>query len=641
MLLDWLMEARSDRGVRFLADNGEWRLRSYKELSLDVRRTACALRAAGGRPQDVAVIVTGDPEEFITAFNGALAAGMVPSPLAPPTAFRSAAHYERHLSAVMGLARPALVCGNRTVEAPLMQAVEGSGGSAVFVDVTCRTRPDGAAEQAADGPDALPVRRAPEDLALLQFTSGASGAPKAVRVSWANLAANIAAIRSRLRWSERDVFASWLPLHRDMGLIGGMLAPVVSGTDLWLMTPRQFVRSPRQWLACFGVHGATLTAAPSSGYAHAVRTVRPAELAGMDFSRWRAAVVGAERIDPAVLAGFQRLVGPHGLPEGALIGAYGLAENTLVATGASPGGGSRLVRVENTLLSTGDPVAVAECAVLGRDGTEGGGWLVSCGRPVDGTRLSIVDGDGRELPPGTFGEIRLSGDSLARGYLAEDGTAAFGPEGLRTGDAGFELAGEVYVAGRIAEALNVRGALVPAEEVEAELAALDRSQAHGVTVAFGTAAGAGLAAVFVEGELPECWPRNAAQRVGALTSSSVDVVVLQGGRGSIVRTSNGTPRRRLMWEQLRAPRAAARWRLVHGSLPLPLHPAPGHRCAPNCPSAECGCQEAKGVCPAGGTLLPRSAAAAAPADGTENPVAPRKEKMPAFPMLPGIFRYSQ
>ncbi|MGW7579479.1 AMP-binding protein [Streptomyces sp. NPDC054765] len=564
MLLDWLCEPRTDRGVRFLANNGEWRFRSYAQLALDIRRMAYELRSAGGIPGDVVAIVTGDPEEFIPAFMGVLAAGMVPSPLAPPSAFRDLSRYQDHLSSVIAVAQPTLVCGNRTSQPPLAAAADHAGTPVTFVDIA---QPASMETGATQGPwaDQRAPQRAFDEIALLQFTSGSSGSPKAVRVSWTNLMANVAAIRSWLRWSERDVFANWLPLHHDMGLIGGMITPIVTGTDLWLMTPRQFIRQPRRWLECFGLHGATLTTAPNFGYAHVVRRVAARDLTEMDFSGWRVAILGAERIDSAIIAGFHKLTGPRGFAPESLIAAYGLAENTLVATGTRPGGGSRLAHLKSTALAVGDPVTVIEHAVLGTDTVEGGGWLTSCGQPVDGTDLAVVDGEGNELPPGTFGEIRLTGDSLARGYLSQEGTEPFGPEGLRTGDAGFMLDNELFVVGRIAEAMKVRGGFVHAEDIEAELIALDRSITASIAVTFGSADGTELAAIFVEGELPQGWAETAAQRLRDLALPSVEVLVLQGGRGAIARTSSGKPRRRLMWGQLIAPPAmeVPKWSLAY------------------------------------------------------------------------------
>ncbi|MFD0886244.1 AMP-binding protein, partial [Streptosporangium algeriense] len=267
-LLTWLNETRADRGIHVLTDDGRWRFQPYTELADGALRAAHRLRSLGARPGDTVAIIADDPREFVTAFMGTMAAGSVPLPIAGPRGFRRAGHFSRHLASVLSVAGPVLVCGDETAREPVARA---TGNDVPFAGVL---DPGGTGR-----PEDLPTpRRGPADLAFVQFTSGSSASPKGVRITRANLSANIASIRGWLRWSEQDVFASWLPLYHDMGLVGAMITSVVSGTDLWLMTPRQFVREPVRWLECFGLRGATLTTAPTFGYAHVARRVDPARL---------------------------------------------------------------------------------------------------------------------------------------------------------------------------------------------------------------------------------------------------------------------------------------------------------------------------------------------------------------------------
>src|SRR5690606_13127543 len=261
------------------------------------------------------------------------------------------------------------------------------------------------------------------------------------------------------------------PLYHDMGLIGTFLGSVVAQIDLWLMSPVDFIRSPARWLDCHGRHGVTITTAPNFGYGYATSRVRDEELAGADFSAWRVAMSGAERVDAGVVADFTTRLAPYGFDSRAITPCYGMAETTLAVTGVRPGLGARIVRPAGPV-DTGAPVTVAGTGTLGADRPEEpAGWIASCGRPVPGTAVEIVDDDGTPLPDGTFGEIRVSGTSVADGYETADPAAnrAFGDDGLRTGDAGFLLDGELYVVGRIGDSLKVRGRKVHAEDLEAAL----------------------------------------------------------------------------------------------------------------------------------------------------------------------------
>ncbi|SHH24642.1 Acyl-CoA synthetase (AMP-forming)/AMP-acid ligase II [Jatrophihabitans endophyticus] len=564
-LLSWLDEPADDRGVHLYDPDTGWRLRSYAELAAEVHRVAARLRATGARPGDVVSLVLSAPWSFVTAFWGTVAAGMVPSPLASPLTFGGLEHYVPHLAAVFATGEPAVVLTDDALADVVATAV---AASRCAPQVT-RLESDGAG--VGDGAaDTRVTPRAPGELALLQFTSGSTGAPKGVRISRAALEANVAAIRGWLGWRDEDVFASWLPLYHDMGLIGGMVTPIASGTELWLLTPDQFVRSPLVWLECFGRHGATLTTSPSFGYGYTARRVRPDDLAGLDFSRWRVAILGAERIDPAAVAAFHRLVGPHGFDPDALVGAYGLAEVTLAASGTPPRSGVRLVRTATTALAVGEPVTIGDVGRLGVDDVHGAGWMTSCGVALDGLAARIVDDDGAELPEGVFGEIELTGDSLADGYLVngDDGPRAvsFGASGLRTGDSGFVDDGELFVVGRLGESMKVRGASIHAEDVELELAELDGVPRVRSGVAFGFLDGAHVAAVFVEGdEIDPRWVEAATARVRVLTARTAEPVVLRGARGAIARTSSGKPRRRTMWSEFVT--ADPKWTAAHGRVP--------------------------------------------------------------------------
>ncbi|HEY0166648.1 MAG TPA: AMP-binding protein [Jatrophihabitans sp.] len=563
MLLDWLDNPSPTCGIRLLKPDGSWFFRSYAELAVDVRRISAKLRQAGGARGDVISLVVHDPWTYIASFMGSLAAGMVPSPLATPLAFRQSERYIAHLATIFSVARPALVVTDARLVDLARSGVVRADCQATVLEL------DLAVADEADADSALGARAelVDTDLALLQFTSGSTGAPKGVRISCANLSANVQAIRSWLKWSAEDVFASWLPLYHDMGLIGGMVVPVVSGTDLWLMTPDQFVRAPLRWLECFGKHGATLTTAPSFGYAYTARRVSPEQIADFDFSRWRVAILGAERIEPAAISAFYQLVSSHGFNPGALIGAYGLAEVTLAATGAPPGGGSRLVRTKSTALAVGEAVVVAETGMLGLDSAGGAGWLTGCGAAVEGLDVSIIDEDGNPLPDGAFGEVFLTGSSLAQGYLTGDGVTPFGHEGLRSGDAGFLLGDELFVVGRIGESMKVRGASVHAEDVESELGNLDGLPNVRCAVAFGAVDSENLAVVFVEEQVGQDWLTAASERVRTITAGSASPLILRGKRGSIARTSSGKPRRRTMWTELLTG-AATPWEAVHGQAPV-------------------------------------------------------------------------
>jgi acyl-CoA synthetase (AMP-forming)/AMP-acid ligase II len=539
-LLRWLEDPDTDRGIHFADNAGGWSFRSYAELASSVAECAGRLQDAGLRTGGIVCIAAPSGPEFVAAFFGTLIAGGTPSPVAPPLIFRSADEYLSQLTRQLQAASPCLVVS----DADLLPVVAGAA-QAAGLDCPCLRLP--LAGQRSD----LPARP-PAELALLQFTAGSSGSPRGVRISWSNLETLIAALHQWVRWRQDDSVASWLPLYHDMGLIGTFLCAVVHRAHLWLMRPEQFLRSPASWLACLGRFGATMTASPTFGYAYAAKKVTSAELEGMDFSRWRAAAVGAERVDPAALDRFARLVAPNGFRRQAFLPGYGLAEATLALTGSRPGKLPLLVAVDRTSLRFGDPVRVLKRGSLDPARDPGRrDWLVGCGRPLPGIRLWIVDANGAPLGEGRLGEIAAAGPWVAGGYqdAQAGGPTRFAQGRLCTGDAGFLLDGELFVLGRMGDSTKIRGRSLYAEDVEARLAAIPGVPAGRVVVVFGQLDGLDTVAAVVERQRG-AWVEEVARRLRSETGRSARVLILEVPRHAIPRTSSGKPRRRLLGQEL-------------------------------------------------------------------------------------------
>src|SRR5205823_6322952 len=205
--------------------------------------------------------------------------------------------------------------------------------------------------------------------------------------------------RSWLRMGPDDTTVSWLPVHHDMGLIGCLLTPLVNGTDLWLLRPEQFVRDPMRFLRCLARAGDALSAMPAFGLRYIARRVTPAEVAGLDLSRWRGCIVAAEPVHSEDLDAFARLLAPAGLRREALLPAYGLAEATLAVTGVAPDVGWTSTGVE-------------------------GRRAVGCGPPLPGVGVEILDEHGARVPDGCRGEVAVRGPAVCRPYGSVDDHAA-------------------------------------------------------------------------------------------------------------------------------------------------------------------------------------------------------------------------
>ncbi|HVO27105.1 MAG TPA: fatty acyl-AMP ligase [Candidatus Margulisiibacteriota bacterium] len=417
------------------------------EMLVQVSRAAQGMSRLGLRARDRAMIVLPTGVDFVLCFWGTLFAGATPVPAYPPVGMHQLPAFREKL------ARMAAVVSARLIIMPEMLrtllAAEGTPTLAAAALVTPEE-----VWQAADGGEAASVTLpSGDDLALIQFSSGSTGDPRAVCLTHRNILTNMRAFLSRMRMQLGDVCVSWLPMYHDMGLIGTMMGAFLSRTELVLIPPTDFLRRPALWLEMMGKYRATVSVAPQFAYNLCVRKVDPATLPGVDLSNLRVVLNGAEPIDARGVAVFQRQFRALGLRAGVVTPCYGLAEGTLAASMRSPG-----QRVRTFSLAS--------------DGSSSATKLVCVGRPMNDTEIRIRGPRGAWLDDGSIGEICLRGPAVATGYLGVDGLQpATDRNGwLATGDLGFLDEGELFVTGRLKDLIIMGGRNVYPQDIEAAAA---------------------------------------------------------------------------------------------------------------------------------------------------------------------------
>lgn len=297
--------------------------------------------------------------------------------------------------------------------------------------------------------------------AIIQFSSGSTGAPKGVCLTRENFAENLSAIQQRIQWTADDRIVSWLPFYHDLGLIGVMFSSLWSGCTAHFYSPTEFVRHPMGWLRRLSDLRATMTAAPQFAYALclAKAQVGPQQLDDLDLSMVRNMLNGSEFIDWATCAGFEAVFARCGLRRHVVQPAYGLAENSVGVTLRTPGMPIQVRKIARH---------VATAAIS--DDSESHRYIVLAGNgaPIHGTELAIKDVDGNDLPPGMLGEICIRGSSAAKQYmLADNTTVSTHANGwLPTGDIGTMVDGELYVAGRTKEIFKRGGRTFAPPDIE-------------------------------------------------------------------------------------------------------------------------------------------------------------------------------
>lgn len=523
-----------DRGYTFVGDDGHTeRFHSFAALHREAVRRAQGLLALGLRPGDRVVLVLPDGEDFALTLLGALVARVVPVPVVPPFDLGRLGAWLEHCGHILARSGATVVVTDGTI-----RRVAGA-----LATRERRLVVSGALDGAGDAPLPPP---APDEPALIQFTSGSTSRPKGVLLTHGNIAANAHCImRHGLDVGPDDKGCSWLPFYHDMGLIGFVLAPLVTASPRVLMPPLAFLRRPVLWLRLLTRHRGTLGFAPTFAYGLCAAWVSEQELEGLDLRSWRVAGCGAEPVHAPTLERFAARFGAVGFDRRALMPCYGMAESTLAVTFAPVGRAPRTERVDGRL-DRGDTATPA--------GEAGSSELVSCGRPFPGHEVAVADEAGRPLPERRVGEILDRGPSVMAGYYGDPGATAeaLGGGWLHTGDLGYLADGELFLCGRIKDLIIVAGRNHHPTDLEWAAAGVPGVRTGNV-VAFGVPRGDGERVVLcAETRLP---PERHAELAAAVRGRvlegaglRVDEVLLMPP-GTLPKTSSGKLQRRLARER--------------------------------------------------------------------------------------------
>ncbi len=437
---------RDKLAIRFL-NHGAWTEKTWAEFWAAAANAAASLLAFGVKPGDRVLMLVPDVEPSVIALFGLWTIGAIPIQVGQPNTIRQ---------------RPEFL-------ANLPSTAHRLGASFLITTPTIAEQQDFAPLRVFSTADltiaaghSVPDPNAATGTAFIQLTSGSTSHPRGVVIPHDRLMIHMQSMSECLPSHSESVAVSWLPLHHDMGLLGGLLFPFYNGFPAHMISTHDFQSRPGVWLETMSHFRATIAAAPPSAYALCVQLAPRLLRQSIDLSSWECAMIGAEPIPASLVKRFSAAFSPAGFRPNAFFPVYGLAEATVAVTFPKLLAPTRIDTISRT--------ALQERAVAAPgDDME----LVAVGRPISKTEVRIVDGDA-ELPERHIGEIIVKSASLATGYDGhpEETAKTFRDGWLHTGDLGYLADGDLFVTGRKKE-LIIKGGqnLIPSvlEEIVAGL----------------------------------------------------------------------------------------------------------------------------------------------------------------------------
>jgi acyl-CoA synthetase (AMP-forming)/AMP-acid ligase II len=449
--------------LAFMGEDGRTHHLSRAQFWQAAVTAAHAWQKHNVQSDDLVILVMQHSQELLTAFWGAMLIGAIPSIFPFLTEKLDPDIYMERVHALVVQAQARAVITFPDFKASLAN---------LLADVDCQVLgSDELFDVGNRGPHPSPPPKGREQesakvvdkIAFLQHSSGTTGLQKGVALPHRAVLNQIDSYSQAIGLNQEDAIVSWLPLYHDMGLIAGFILPVVAGVPLVLMSPFDWVRDPKRLLWAMHDYHGTLCWLPNFAYNHMAKSIRKRDLEGLDLRHWRLAINCSEPVRHDSHQVFYQRFAPYGFRESALATCYAMAENTFAVTQSEPDRPLTIQWIDLPKLQSeqvANPIPAAEPQAVS---------IASCGRPINGTEIAIINESGEQLPDCHVGEIILRGSAMLSGYYRRpDLTVQAIRDGwYYTGDMGYLSQGELYVTGRKKELIIVAGKNVYPQDLEA------------------------------------------------------------------------------------------------------------------------------------------------------------------------------
>ncbi|MDT8394307.1 MAG: AMP-binding protein [Bacteroidales bacterium] len=423
---------------------------TYHDL-MQRSQSLAAVLLENDQKRDACLVMLSPGIDYVAAILGCIYAGIPAIPSFPP---RPNKKNERFRS-IVSSAKPSSVILDKDSQIRLEKSALNSGIQLAAAEIHIENIPS-----SAHPPYKAPHIR-PQDVALLQYTSGTTGTPLGTMITHEGILHNSELIKTAFGHDDKLTVVGWLPPFHDMGLIGTLLQPLYTGGSNVIIQSNDFLKNPVIWLDSITKYRATTVGCPNFALDLLAERITPEQKKNIDLSSLKVFFCGSEPIHPGSVKGFVHAFAQCGFQEKMFLPCYGLAENTLMATGIHFSESPEYLFIDRKPLEKMGVISIS-------DHRENGLGLVGCGKAWLDEEIKIVDTETRiTLPEGQVGEVLIKSRSACLGYynnplqsneLFSSGEKMNGSKPfMKTGDLGFIFNEQLFITGRIKEMMKIRG----------------------------------------------------------------------------------------------------------------------------------------------------------------------------------------
>lgn len=429
---------------------------SYRQLFIGAMSYAKMLESANVKPGEVVILILDHGEDLIHAFFGSILHGAIPSIMPFLTEKLSPQKYRQSLQALFDVTAPSAVITEQDFLDEVHLALDSE------TSIRCvLISPDTKQSNEIVIDPVLERLSSPEDIVLLQHSSGTTGLQKGVALSHRAIFNQLESYRDAIYLRDDDVIVSWLPLYHDMGLIAGFILPVLNRVPLVLMSPFDWVRAPHKLIRAISDFKGTLSWLPNFAYNFCAQKIRERDLQDVDLSSWRAVINCSEPIQWSSHQMFFERFSPYGFREEAIASSYAMAENVFAVTQGGIESPLTLDLIDENAFRTQQiarPTSDNHNALT----------MVSCGRRIINTHIRVIDNHGEDLPERSIGEIAIKSNCMLAGYYNRPDLTkkAFLDGWYLSGDLGYLADGELYITGRKKDLIIIGGKNLYPQDIE-------------------------------------------------------------------------------------------------------------------------------------------------------------------------------